>query len=154
MTAFLSPGPALDTSATVQEAVAWSWPLKTVTKTRGCRYRVWLAAMPLKPLPGGGPVELRIHLKQWDGNAAEPYSWCLQETKYAAKSGGHMDPYKPFQLVQYSQRDWSGYLASKSPDIRATLGRELPRIMAAAPPIQASMPTAAAAAVAGKEVHP
>jgi hypothetical protein len=80
---------------------------------------------------------MRLHLKQWDGTAAEPYSWCLQETKYAAKNGGDaMDPYKPFQLTQYSQRDWPVYLASRSAEIQAVLAEALPRLMAAAPPVQ------------------
>lgn len=119
----------------------WQWPLKVVAKTRACRFRVWLWTMPLHPLPGGGRVEMRLHLKQWDHNAAEPYSWCLQETKYAEKGNGSMDPYKPFQLKQISQRDWPVYLATLAIEIRAVLEVELVRFMAMAPPVQGTINT-------------
>lgn len=115
------------------------WPLKKVAKTRGTRFRVWLMTLPLAPLPNGGAVELRLHLKQWGKDAKEPYSWCLQLTKYAAKESGSMDPYKPFQLLQISQRDWPTHLATLAPEIREVLEAELPRWMAMAPPVQVEM---------------
>lgn len=114
----------------------WQWVLKEVAKTRGTRFRVWLLTIPLNPLPNGGAVEFRLHLKQWDETAADKYSWCLQETKYAAKASGSMDPYKPFQLRQISQLDWPVYLATLAPEIRSVLESELPRWMAMAPPVQ------------------
>lgn len=115
------------------------WVLKKVKKTDGTRFRVWLMTIPLAPLPNGGNVELRLHLKQWDGEAIEPYSWCLQWTKYAQKPKGHMDPYKPQQLLQISQADWPVYMATLAPEIRTVLDVELPRWMAMAPPVQTEL---------------
>ena len=120
----------------------WQWPLKVVAKTKNCRFRVWLWTLPLEPLPGGRPVEFRLHLKQWDVAAQDPYSWCLQETKYAAmEPGGPMDPYKPFSIKQISQRDWPAYLATLAPEIRSVLEVELPRFMSMAPPYQETLDT-------------
>lgn len=123
-------------------ANAWSWPMKRVPKTTACRYRIWVGTIPLQPLPNGGAVELRLHLKQWDQAAAEPFSWCLNLTKYASKDGGSMDPYQPLQQIQISERDWPTWFSTFDPDTRAILDEHLPRLKTLAPPAQAALAVA------------
>lgn len=88
---------------------AWTWHIEPVKRTKGTVHRFLVGFLPLEPLPGGKPVELRLYLKQWDLTAAEPGSWCIDLIKYAGAPGETMDPFQPLQHVQVSQRDWDGF---------------------------------------------
>lgn len=88
----------------------WQWPITPASRTHGTAQRYLMGVLPLHPLPGGGPCELRLYLKQWDRTATEPGSWCIDMMKWTAKeSGKPVSPYKPFQHIQVSQLDWESF---------------------------------------------
>lgn len=90
----------------------WTWHWTKVNRTPGTLQRWWIASLSLGLTPEGKRAELRLHLKQWDDQAAEPRTWCLQLMKYGQKPDGHWDPWRPTNMVQISEKDWSAWFAA------------------------------------------